>query len=220
MVAGIQSPIFNPATPTAEPCNSIIGETRRPRLAYSRRQPRYVEGRSHRRFTLSKTSTATEGALETFVTDGAPALGTRCIRVYAVAPGIIETDMSNFTKIDAGRALAPHLQSMKRIGQPDDVSDVTAFLGSDGAHWITGASIPVDGGSTFDARKDLRTMERTKQERNKDLVLKALDTLFNLQDYSALSPGRFCISRSTKSKMRSTRLGKNSHVSKRGHSST
>ena len=124
--------------------------------------------------------------------------------------------MSNFTKIDAGRALAPHLQSIKRIGQPDDVAAVIAFLASEGAHWITGTSIPVDGGSTFDARKDLRTMERTKQERNKDLVLKALDTLFNQQAYSVLSPGRFCISRSTKSKMRCTRLGKSSHVSKRG----
>jgi hypothetical protein len=77
MVATIQSPIFNPPTPTAEPCNSIIGETRGSRLAYSRRQRRYVEGRSHRRFTPSKTSTATKGALETFVKDGAPALGTR-----------------------------------------------------------------------------------------------------------------------------------------------
>jgi 3-oxoacyl-[acyl-carrier protein] reductase len=35
----------------------------------------------------------------------------------------------------------------KGIGKPEDVADIVAFLASDGARWITGASIPVDGGS-------------------------------------------------------------------------
>jgi 3-oxoacyl-[acyl-carrier protein] reductase len=55
--------------------------------------------------------------------------------------------MSNFTKTDAGRDLALGMQALKRIGKPDDVADVIVFLASDGARWITGASIPVDGGS-------------------------------------------------------------------------
>ena len=90
---------------------------------------------------------ATKGALETLVKHWAALLGPRGIRVNAIAPGVIETDMSNFTKTEAGRNLTLSMQALKRIGQAPDVADVIAFIASDGARWITGASIPVDGGS-------------------------------------------------------------------------
>jgi NAD(P)-dependent dehydrogenase (short-subunit alcohol dehydrogenase family) len=90
---------------------------------------------------------ATKGALETLVKHFAAALGPRGIRVNAVAPGVIETDMSNFTNTQAGREAALGMQALKRIAQPDDVAPVVAFLASDDARWITGASIHVDGGS-------------------------------------------------------------------------
>src|SRR5579862_4239836 len=90
---------------------------------------------------------STKGALETLVKNWAAILGPQGIRVNAVAPGVIDTDMSNFTKTEAGREVTLGMQALKRIGKPEDVADVVAFLASDAARWITGASIPVDGGS-------------------------------------------------------------------------
>lgn len=90
---------------------------------------------------------STKGAVDTLARHLAAILGPRGIRVNAVAPGVIDTDMSNFTKTRAGRGLALEMQALKRIGKPDDVADVIAFLASNGARWITGVSIPVDGGS-------------------------------------------------------------------------
>jgi NAD(P)-dependent dehydrogenase (short-subunit alcohol dehydrogenase family) len=90
---------------------------------------------------------ATKGAIDTLVKYFAAALGPRGIRVNAVAPGVIDTDMSNFTKTEEGRATVQGMQALKRIGQPGDVASVIAFLASDDARWITGDTIHVDGGS-------------------------------------------------------------------------
>ena len=90
---------------------------------------------------------ATKGAVDTLVKHFAAALGPRGIRVNAVAPGVVETDMSNFTKTEAGREVTLGMQALKRIAQPDDIAPVVRFLASDDARWVTGQSIHVDGGS-------------------------------------------------------------------------
>ncbi len=90
---------------------------------------------------------ATKGAVDTLVKHFASALGPRGVRVNAVAPGVVQTDMSNFTKTDPGRDYALGLQALKRLAEPDDIAGVVAFMVSDSARWITGDTVHVDGGS-------------------------------------------------------------------------
>jgi 3-oxoacyl-[acyl-carrier protein] reductase len=90
---------------------------------------------------------ATKGAVETMTKHFASALGKRGVRVNAVAPGVVETGMSNFTKTENGRNYALGLQTLKRLAQPDDIGGGVAFLVSDEARWITGDIVHVDGGS-------------------------------------------------------------------------
>jgi 3-oxoacyl-[acyl-carrier protein] reductase len=90
---------------------------------------------------------ATKGAIDTLVTHFAALLGEHGIRVNAVAPGVVDTDMSNFTKTDAGRDFTLGMQALKRLAQPDDIGGVVAFLSSDAARWMTGDTVRVDGGS-------------------------------------------------------------------------
>jgi NAD(P)-dependent dehydrogenase (short-subunit alcohol dehydrogenase family) len=90
---------------------------------------------------------ATKGALDTMVLHLASALGPRGVRVNAVAPGIIGTDMSNFAHTEEGRQYALGIQTIKRIARPEDVAGAVVFLASEDARWITGDTLRVDGGS-------------------------------------------------------------------------
>ncbi|MGY3485853.1 3-oxoacyl-[acyl-carrier protein] reductase [Bradyrhizobium sp. USDA 4011] len=89
----------------------------------------------------------TKGAIDTMVKHFASLLGSRGIRVNAVAPGIIDTDMSEFAKTDEGRDYALKMQALQRIGHADDVADAVTFLASYAARWVTGDTIQVGGGS-------------------------------------------------------------------------
>ncbi len=90
---------------------------------------------------------ATKGAIDTLVKHFAANLGARGIRVNAVAPGVVPTDMSNFAKTEAGRDFTLGMQALKRMAEPDDIGSAIAFLASDQARWVTGDTLRVDGGS-------------------------------------------------------------------------
>ncbi len=90
---------------------------------------------------------STKGAIDTLVKYFAATLGPRGIRVNAVAPGVVETDMSNFTKTEEGRNITLGMQAIKRVAQPDDIAGPVTFLASDDARWVTGDTLRVDGGS-------------------------------------------------------------------------
>jgi 3-oxoacyl-[acyl-carrier protein] reductase len=89
----------------------------------------------------------TKGAINTFVKQFAPVLGARNIRVNAVAPGVIETDLSSFAKTDDGKAYTLSLHSLKRMAQPDDIAQAYVFLASDDSRWVTGEILETSGGS-------------------------------------------------------------------------
>lgn len=89
---------------------------------------------------------ATKAAVEALTKSHAAELGPIGIRVNAVAPGLTDTDMLR-------DAIPPEYQkaligntALRRLGQPDDIADVVAFLVSEEARWITGQVLGVSGG--------------------------------------------------------------------------
>ena len=69
----------------------------------------------------------------------------RGINVNAVAPGFIETDMTNVLKDEVKSEMSKSIP-LNRFGKPEDVANVVAFLASDSASYITGQTLNVDGG--------------------------------------------------------------------------
>ena len=99
-------------------------------------------------FDGASAYSATKGAIEVLTRNFAKELGPRGIRVNAIAPGVIETDMAqDFVGTEESRGHVKDLQALKRIGQPDDIADAVLFLASDQSRWVDGRSIEVSGGS-------------------------------------------------------------------------
>ena len=71
--------------------------------------------------------------------------GSRGVRVNAIAPGFIQTDMTGALPEDLQKAMIDSVP-LKRAGVPEDIANVAVFLGSDMSSYITGQVIGVDGG--------------------------------------------------------------------------
>ena len=68
------------------------------------------------------------------------------VRVNAVAPGLVKTDLARALwegREDAISAALP----LRRVGEPEDIAEAVAFLAADEASWITGQTLVVDGGA-------------------------------------------------------------------------
>lgn len=94
---------------------------------------------------------ASKGAVNSFTRALAVELGSRNVTVNAVAPGFIATDMSEAVRSKAGDFIEKKLVPLRRLGQPDDIANVVAFLAGPGAAYITGQVITVDGGLSLGA---------------------------------------------------------------------
>ena len=103
----------------------------------------------------------TKGGVTLFTKSTALAFGRKGdrIRVNAVHPGVIETDMGEQTfvrrmaviksnDVEVAREASRQMHPIGRLGRPDDIASAIVFLASDDAKFMTGSSLVVDGGLT------------------------------------------------------------------------
>lgn len=89
---------------------------------------------------------ATKAALDTLTRVWAQELGPHGITVNGVAPGTTESDMFNAALSDELKEAYKAKTALGRIGRPDDIAAVVAFLASEDGRWVTGHTIAADGG--------------------------------------------------------------------------
>jgi 3-oxoacyl-[acyl-carrier protein] reductase len=97
---------------------------------------------THPAYGSSIYASAKAGA-EAFIRSAAQELGERGITLNSVAPGTTRTDM---VEGQTWPARVPRFAALRRIGEPEDIADIVAFLASDDARWLTGATLPANGG--------------------------------------------------------------------------
>ncbi len=102
---------------------------------------------AYRPIPTSSVYSASKAAVVTLTHAFAKELGPRGITVNAVAPGVIRTDMTETILAERGQQILA-MTPLARIGEPDDISGIVAFLASPEAGWITGRTIISDGGVT------------------------------------------------------------------------
>ena len=83
-----------------------------------------------------------KGAIEQFARSLSMELGPRNVTVNVLSPGFTDTDMMS----EQYRAFGASLSPFNRVGTPQDVADVAAFLASDAVRWLTGENVQAGGG--------------------------------------------------------------------------
>ncbi|MFI0805837.1 SDR family oxidoreductase [Streptomyces echinatus] len=92
--------------------------------------------------------TISKAALESMAPSLANELGRRGITVNTVAPGAVRTDLTaGYTSIPEVVAGLESITALGRLGEPEDISDVVAFLAGPQGRWVTGQTIDVSGGT-------------------------------------------------------------------------
>lgn len=105
--------------------------------------------RARRGFAGDSAYIAAKGGIEAVTRALAVELGPSGIRVNAVAPGAIETDINAEVLADpAHRERVLNGVPLRRLGRPDDVAAAVLYLAGDGAAFVTGTVLTVDGGQT------------------------------------------------------------------------
>jgi NAD(P)-dependent dehydrogenase (short-subunit alcohol dehydrogenase family) len=94
-----------------------------------------------------------KGAIDVFSRSLAQQLGPRGITVNTVAPGVVDTDMNaSWLRGNAEmQAYAAGMSVLGRVGEPEDIADVVAFLVSPDGRWVTGHWVDVTGGGLVTA---------------------------------------------------------------------
>jgi 3-oxoacyl-[acyl-carrier protein] reductase len=88
---------------------------------------------------------ATKAAVECMVRSMSKELAGRQVRVNAVAPGPVDTDLFRAGKTDEAKARSAAMSPLNRIGRPEEIADVVAFVLSGKASWIDGQIIQANG---------------------------------------------------------------------------
>jgi 3-oxoacyl-[acyl-carrier protein] reductase len=164
VAGGLDILVNNAAIIAAAPISQITPElfdqamtvnTKFPLLAMRRAEPLLPDGgRIINISTLNTTAPAasialycaSKAALEQITKVGARELGPRGITVNTVSPGATDTDLLRAANPAEALEQAVALTPLGRLGAPEDIADVVAFLASPDARWITGQNIQVTGG--------------------------------------------------------------------------
>lgn len=89
---------------------------------------------------------ATKAAVECLVRSMSKELAGRGVRVNSVAPGPVDTDLFRAGKDEAAIQRSAGLSPLNRVGRPEEIGDVVAFLASDKSSWIDGQIVQTNGG--------------------------------------------------------------------------